>query len=58
MDYMINETAADYRIRAFAVTGKGLVEQARRAHRTSPLATAALGRLLCATVMMGWVLQL
>ncbi len=54
MDYMINATAADDRIRAFAVTGKGLVEQARRAHHTSPLATAALGRLLCATVMMGW----
>ncbi|MBQ7678423.1 MAG: Hsp33 family molecular chaperone HslO [Butyrivibrio sp.] len=52
-DYFVHMTAADAQIRAFAVTGREMVETARKAHHTSPLATAALGRLLCGTVMMG-----
>ena len=46
MDYMIRATAADGQIRAFAVTARELVETGRKAHNTSPVATAALGRLL------------
>ena len=52
-DYVIRATAADGEIRAFASTTRDLVEDARKAHNTSPVATAALGRLLTAGVMMG-----
>ena len=52
-DYVIRATAADGQIRAFAATTRDLVEQARKAHNTSPVASAALGRLLTAGVMMG-----
>ena len=52
-DYVIRATAADGQIRAFAATTRALVEEARKAHNTSPVATAALGRLLTAGVMMG-----
>ena len=47
-DYVIRATAADGEIRAFASTTRDLVEEARKAHNTSPVATAALGRLLTA----------
>ncbi|MFR5601560.1 MAG: Hsp33 family molecular chaperone HslO [Lachnospiraceae bacterium] len=52
-DYIIRATAAQGQIRAFASTTRELVEQARAAHNTSPVATAALGRLLTAGGMMG-----
>ena len=52
-DYMIRATAAEGQIRAFAATTKELVECARASHNTSPVATAALGRLLTAGTMMG-----
>lgn len=53
MDYMIRGTAADDRVRIFAVTTRDMVEKARKIHNTSPVATAALGRLLSAASMMG-----
>ncbi len=56
-DYLERATAADAQIRAFACTGKGMVEHARRVHNTSPVVTAALGRLLSAGVMMGSMLK-
>ncbi|MCI7263285.1 MAG: Hsp33 family molecular chaperone HslO [Clostridium sp.] len=56
-DYMIRGTAADGQIRAFAATTRNLVEYARAAHNTSPVATAALGRLLTAGVMMGSMMK-
>lgn len=52
-DYMIRATAADGMIRAFAVTSRDTVEEARKAHNTSPVVTAALGRLMTAALMMG-----
>ena len=52
-DYMVRATAAGAQIRAFACTTKDVVETARRAHDTSPVVTAALGRLLSAGAMMG-----
>ena len=52
-DYMIRATAADGQIRAFAATTKEMVETAKNAHNTSPIATAALGRLTTAAAMMG-----
>ena len=56
-DYMIRATAAEYKVRAFVATTKELVETARQAHNTSPVATAALGRLLTAGAMMGSMMK-
>ena len=52
-DYLVRGTAAGLEVRAFAVDATELVEEARRRHDTSPVITAALGRLLCAGAMMG-----
>ena len=52
-DYMIRATAAEGQIRAFAATTRDMVENAKNAHNTSPVATAALGRLRTAAAMMG-----
>lgn len=57
MDYIVRATAANAQIRAFACTTKELVEYARIAHGTSPVMTAALGRLLSAGAMMGTMLK-
>ncbi len=56
-DYMVRATAADAQIRAFAVTSRELVEYARAAHNTSPVVTAALGRLMTGALMMGSMLK-
>lgn len=56
-DYIVRATAADNQIRAFAATTRNLVEKAREAHNTSPVMTAALGRLLTAGAMMGTMLK-
>lgn len=56
-DYIVRASAADSTVRAFAATTRGLVEKARTIHNTSPVATAALGRLLTATAMMGSMMK-
>ena len=56
-DYIVRATAADGQVRAFAATTKELVEAAREHHNTSPVATAALGRLLTAGAMMGSMMK-
>ncbi len=56
-DYLVRATAANAGIRAFAAATRDLTEQARRAHDTSPVVTAALGRLLTGGVMMGAMLK-
>lgn len=56
-DYMVRATAADAQIRAFAVTSRELAETARAAHNTSPVVTAALGRLMTGALMMGSMLK-
>lgn len=56
-DYIVRATAANAQIRAFAATTRELVETARKAHNTSPVVTAALGRLLTGGVMMGSTLK-
>lgn len=57
MDYIIRAVAAEEQIRCFAVTSKEIVEEARKRHNTSPVVTAALGRLLSGGVMMGAMMK-
>ena len=56
-DYIVRAAAASHQIRAFAITSRDLVEQARKYHNTSPVITAALGRLLTGAAMMGVMMK-
>ncbi len=56
-DYMVRATAGNAQIRAFAATTRDLCEYARKAHNLSPIAAAALGRLMTGTVMMGTMMD-
>ena len=56
-DYIVRATAGNAQIRAFAASTTEMVETARKAHNTSPVATAALGRLLTGGVMMGSMMK-
>lgn len=56
-DYIVRATAANDAIRAFAITSRDMVEEARKRHNTSPIVTAALGRMLSAGSMMGVMLK-
>lgn len=57
MDYIVRATAGQTQIRAFCATTRNLVEEARVKHDSSPVVTAALGRLLTAGSMMGIMLK-
>ncbi len=52
-DYIIRATAAEDHIRAFAITCRNTVEDARRRHNMTPVVSAALGRTMAAALMMG-----
>ena len=52
-DHLVRGTAADGMVRAFALTARDTVETAHQNHCSSPLVTAALGRLMMAGLMMG-----
>ena len=56
-DYILRASAGNSQVRAFAATTRELTEYARAAHNTSPVATAALGRLLTAGAMMGIMMK-
>lgn len=56
-DYIVRAMTKDEYIRAFAMTSTGVVEEARKRHNTSPVITAALGRLMTGGVMMGTMLK-
>ena len=56
-DYIVRATAANSQIRAFAAVTTDVVETARQDHNTSPVATAALGRLLTGGAMMGAMMK-
>lgn len=52
-DYIIRAVTKDGFVKAMAIRSTNLVERARTIHKTTPTATAALGRLLTACSMMG-----
>ena len=56
-DYIVRGTAANGQIRCFAITSRNLVEEARSRHKTSPVITTALGRLLSGGAMMGAMMK-
>lgn len=56
-DYMIRAMAGNNELRCCAVTSRGLVEEARVAHGTSPVASAALGRTMSGALMMSDLLK-
>lgn len=56
-DYIVRATAGGGSIRAFAATTQEMVQHAREVHHTSPVASAALGRMLTAAAMMGSMLK-
>jgi molecular chaperone Hsp33 len=53
MNEMVKAVSADGTVRITAISARGVVERARQIHDTSPVATAALGRTLCATSIIG-----
>ena len=57
MDKIIRAVSSDGFIKISAITARGAVQRAREIHDTSPVATAALGRALCAASMMGEMLK-
>ncbi len=56
-DYLVRALTENEEIRAFAVTARNLVEEARKIHDNSPIAIAALGRTLSAALIMGDMLK-
>lgn len=56
-DHIVRAVAGNGSIRAFAATTRDLVQYAREIHHTSPVASAALGRMLTAGAMMGSMLK-
>ncbi len=56
-DKLIRAISKDGLMKAAAVSTRGLTERARQIHRTLPVATAALGRVLAAASMMGNALK-
>ncbi len=56
-DYIVHASGANRQVRIYAATTRELTEYARQAHNTSPVATAALGRLMTAGAMMGAMMK-
>ena len=57
MSYILRGTSKNHGIRIFAADTTSMVEQARRLHNTSPVASAALGRALTASSIMGIMMK-
>ena len=56
-DYVIKATSGNGQVRAYVGITKNLVQTARDNHNTIKVATAALGRTLTATTMMGLMMK-
>ncbi len=52
-DYIVRAITTDGWVKAMAISSTAMVEKARQMHKTTPTATAALGRVLTVTSMMG-----
>lgn len=52
-DHIVRAITKDGFVKAMAISSTNFVERARRIHKTTPTATAALGRVLTAASMMG-----
>ena len=57
MDEIVRAVAADGFIKMTAISSKNMVERARQIHNTTPVCTAALGRSLTATSIIGNMLK-
>jgi molecular chaperone Hsp33 len=53
MDTLVHATAADGSIRVLAAVTNGITAEAIRRHQTSPTVSAALGRMLTGTLLLG-----
>lgn len=56
-NYIIRAVTGDGAVRCFAAVTTQMVDEARKIHNTSPVASAALGRLLTAAAIMGSMLK-
>lgn len=56
-DYILRATAGNGSVRVFIATTTNLVNMSQTLHKTTPVATAALGRLLTAAAIMGATLK-
>ncbi len=54
---LIRGTAESGQLRFFIGETTKMVEKARKIHETTPVSSAALGRLLTASSMMGWMMK-
>ena len=57
MSYILRGTSKNFGIRIFAADTTSMVEEARRLHNTSAVASAALGRTLTAASIMGIMMK-
>lgn len=56
-DHIIHLTLMDGLVRGLLITGTATVQEAQRIHLTSPVVTAALGRMLMGTAMLSSMLK-
>ena len=56
-DYIVRASLANDSVRAFAISSTHIVAEARERHKTLPVVTAALGRLLSAGAIMGSMMK-
>ena len=56
-EYIVRASLANDSVRAFAISSTHLVAEARERHKTLPVVTAALGRLLSAGAIMGSMMK-
>ena len=56
-DVLVKATAASNTVRALAVVTTGVAEEARSRHQTAPTATAALGRVMTAGLLIGSMMK-